>query len=150
MDHLNDEALDQQYFFTLPSSLDPDDVVQLIQPDTISYNLRDLEEEDFTEWRRIRIENEANEENQREIRSFEAIEKRVEASAQVESNRKWISRHSLVAPEVLGGRVESEKGGTNITNNCKYKSQVALHTTPTIPFQIPHYTFITLPLPRSK
>ena len=37
MDHLNNDALNQQYFFTLPSSLNPDDVVQLIQPDTISY-----------------------------------------------------------------------------------------------------------------
>ena len=56
MDHLDDDALDQQYFFALPSSLDPDDVVQLIQPDTISYNLADLEEEDFTEWRRMKEE----------------------------------------------------------------------------------------------
>ena len=54
MDHLDDDALDQQYFFTLPSSLDSDDVVQLIQPDTISYNLADLEEEDFTEWKRMK------------------------------------------------------------------------------------------------
>ena len=52
MDHLDNEALDQQYFFALPSSLDPDNVVQLIQPDTISYDLTDLEEEDFAEWRK--------------------------------------------------------------------------------------------------
>ena len=56
MDHLDDEALDQQYFFALPSSLGADDVVQLIQPDTISYNLADLEEEDFTEWKRLKEE----------------------------------------------------------------------------------------------
>ena len=56
MDHLDDDALDQQYFFTLPSSLDPDDVVQLIQPDTISYDLADLEAEDFAEWRRMKEE----------------------------------------------------------------------------------------------
>ena len=56
MVHLDDDALNQQYFFTLPSSLDPDDVVQLIQPDTISYNLADLEEEDFAEWRRMKEE----------------------------------------------------------------------------------------------
>ena len=56
MDHLDDDTLNQQYFFPLPSSLDPDDVVQLIQPDTISYNLADLEEEDFTEWRRMKEE----------------------------------------------------------------------------------------------
>ena len=56
MDHLDDEALDQQYFLTLPSSLDPNDVVQLIQPDTISYDLADLEEDDFAEWKRIKEE----------------------------------------------------------------------------------------------
>ena len=56
MVHIDDDALDQQYFFALPSSLDPDDVIQLIQPDTISYDLADLEEEDFTEWRRMKEE----------------------------------------------------------------------------------------------
>ena len=56
MAHIDDDALNQQYFFALPSSLDPDDVVQLIQPDTISYNLADLEEEDFVEWRRMKEE----------------------------------------------------------------------------------------------
>ena len=56
MDHLDDDALDQQYFFALPSALDTEDVVQLIQPDMISYDLADLEEEDFTEWRRMKEE----------------------------------------------------------------------------------------------
>ena len=54
MDHPDGDALNQQYFFTLPSTLDSDNIVQLIQPDMISYNLRDLEEEDFTEWRRMK------------------------------------------------------------------------------------------------
>ena len=56
MDHLNDDALNQQYFFTLPSVLDSDNVVQLIQSDAISYNLADLEEEDVTEWSRMKKE----------------------------------------------------------------------------------------------
>ena len=56
MDHLDDDTLDQQYFFTLPNTLDSDDIVQLIQPDTISYNLAEIEEEDFTEWRRMKEE----------------------------------------------------------------------------------------------
>ena len=56
MVHLDDDALDQQYFFALPSSLVPDDVVQLIQPDTLAYDLADLEEEDFAEWRRMKEE----------------------------------------------------------------------------------------------
>ena len=56
MVHLDNDALDQQYVFTLHSSLEPDGVVQLIQPDTISYDLADLEEEDFAEWRRMKEE----------------------------------------------------------------------------------------------
>ena len=56
MDYLDDDALNQQYFFTLPSTLDSDDIVQVIQPDTISYDLTDLEEEDFAEWRRRKEE----------------------------------------------------------------------------------------------
>ena len=56
MEHLDDDALDQQYFFALPSTLDSDNVVQLIQPDMISYDLWDLEEEDFAEWRRMKEE----------------------------------------------------------------------------------------------
>ena len=56
MVHLDDDALDQQYFFALSSSLDPNDVVQLIQPDTISYDLADLDEQDFAEWRRMKKE----------------------------------------------------------------------------------------------
>ena len=56
MDHIGDDALDQSYFFALPSALDSDDVVQLIQPDTISYDLADLEEEDFAEWKRMKEE----------------------------------------------------------------------------------------------
>ena len=56
MVHLDDDTLDQQYFFALPSSLDPDNMVQLIQPDTISYDLADLEEENFAEWRRMKEE----------------------------------------------------------------------------------------------
>ena len=56
MDHLDDDALNQQYFFALPSTLDSDNGIQLIQPETISYDLYDLEEEDFTEWRRMKEE----------------------------------------------------------------------------------------------
>ena len=67
MAHIDDDALNQQYFFTLPSSLDPDDMVQLIQPDTISYDLADLEEEDFAEWRRMK-EQEARARRMRRIR----------------------------------------------------------------------------------
>ena len=83
MDYLNDDALNQQYFFALPSTLDSDDIVQVIQPDTISYDLTDLEEEDFAEWRKMK-EEESRARWMRRIRKsrcFEAVEKRVEAKA---------------------------------------------------------------------
>ena len=56
MTHLGNDSLDQQYFFPLPNTLDDDDVIQLIQSDTVFYNLHQLEEEDFTEWRRMKAE----------------------------------------------------------------------------------------------
>ena len=56
MEHLDDDALDQQYFFALPSALDNNDIIQLIQSDTISFDLKELEEEDFTEWKRMKAE----------------------------------------------------------------------------------------------
>ena len=105
MAHLDDDALDQQYFFTLPSSLDPNDVVQLIQPDTISYDLADLEEEDFAEWRWMK-EEELRARRMRKSRCVKAVEKGVTASSQIESNREWFPWHMLVAFEVLGWRVE--------------------------------------------
>ena len=77
---------------------------------------------------RRRVESKVNEENQRKSRCVEAAEKGVEASAQVESNGKWISRHTLVAFEVLGQWVENQEGGTVITDNCKYTSHNTLHS----------------------
>ena len=56
MVHIDNDALNQQYFFALPSSLDSNNIVQLIQPDTISYDLADLEEEDFAEWKQMKEE----------------------------------------------------------------------------------------------
>ena len=49
-----------------------------------------------------RVKSKANEEHQRKSRCVKTVEKRVEASASVEENGKWISRHMLVASEVLG------------------------------------------------
>ena len=54
MEHLDDDSLNQQYFFTLPNTLDDDMVVQLIQSDTISYDLQELEGDDFAEWKKMR------------------------------------------------------------------------------------------------
>ena len=105
MVHLDNDALDQQYFFALPSSLDPDDVVQLIQPDMISYDLTDLEEEDFAEWRRMK-EEESRARRMRRIRERVGVLKQLKKELQqvhklsrTESGFSW---HSLVASKVLG------------------------------------------------
>ena len=81
MAHLDDDALNQQYFFTLPSSLDPDNVIQLIQQDTISYDLADLEEEDFAEWRRMK-EEESRARQMRRIRERAGVLKQLKRELQ--------------------------------------------------------------------
>ena len=57
MEHLDSEALNIQYFFTLPNTMDNHEIVQVIQSNTTSYNLQDLDEEDITEWRRVKAKN---------------------------------------------------------------------------------------------
>ena len=57
MEHLDNEALNIQYFFTLPNTMDNHEIVQVIQSNTTSYNLQDLDEEDITEWRRVKEKN---------------------------------------------------------------------------------------------
>ena len=59
MEHCNprskdNDALNIQYFFALPIAMDNNDIVQVIQSNTTSYNLQDLDEEDITEWRRVK------------------------------------------------------------------------------------------------
>ena len=127
MDHLDDDALDQQYFFALPSSLDPDDVVQLIQPDTISYDLADLEEEDFTEWRRMK-EEESRARRMRRIREQAGVLKQLKRElrqvhklSRMESGfpgiRWWhlkywdeglrVKKEELTSPTIVNIKVES-------------------------------------------
>ena len=57
MDHLDNEALNIQYIFTLPNTLDNHEIVQVIQSDTTSYNLQDLNKADIADWRRIKKNN---------------------------------------------------------------------------------------------
>ena len=60
MDHLDNDALNQQYFFSLPNTLDTKDVVQVIQSNMTSYNLQDLDNEDLAEWRTVKAKNVRN------------------------------------------------------------------------------------------
>ena len=59
INHLGDGhgALDIHYFFTLPNTMDNHEIVQVIQSDTITYNLQDLDEVDIAEWRRVKENN---------------------------------------------------------------------------------------------
>ena len=57
MEHLNNDALDVQYFFTLPNTIDNHNIVQVIQSNMTSYDLQDLDEEDLAEWRRVKVKN---------------------------------------------------------------------------------------------
>ena len=127
MAHFDDDALDQQYFFTLPSSLDPNDVVQLIQPDTISYDLADLEEEDFAEWRRMK-EEESRARQMRRIREKAGVLKQLKRElrqahklSQMENGfpgicwwhlKYWdiegrVKKEELTSPTIVNIKVES-------------------------------------------
>ena len=57
MDHLDNNTLDIQYFFALCNTMDNHIIVQVIQSDATSYNLQNLDEEDITEWRRVKAKN---------------------------------------------------------------------------------------------
>ena len=125
MDHPDDDALDQQYFFTLSNSLDSDNVVQLIKPDTISYDLTDLEEEDFTEWRRMK-EEESRARRMRRIREKVGVLKQLKRElrqahklSQTESGFPGIFWWHL---KYWDEGLRVKKGRTDITDNCKYKS----------------------------
>ena len=57
MDHLDNNALNIQYFFAFPNTMDNDDIVQIIQSDTTSYDLQELDKEHYTEWKRVNVNN---------------------------------------------------------------------------------------------
>ena len=127
MVHLDDDALDQQYFFALPSSLDPDDMVQLIQPDMISYDLVDLEEEDFAEWKWMK-EEESRARQMRRIREKVGVLKQLKRElrqthklSRTESSfpgirwwhlkywdiEGWVKKEEPTSPTIVNIKVES-------------------------------------------
>ena len=53
VEYLDNDALNIQYSFALPNTMDNHKIVQVIQSNTTSYNLQDLDEEDLTELRRV-------------------------------------------------------------------------------------------------
>ena len=132
MVHLDDDALDQQYFFTLPSSLDPNDVVQLIQPDTISYDLADLEEEDFAEWRRMK-EEESRARQMRRIREKAGVLKQLKRElrqahklSQMENGFPGICWWHLKYWDIEG-RVKKEEPTSPTIVNIKVESPSTPH-----------------------
>ena len=132
MVHLNDDALNQQYFFALPSSLDPDDVVQLIQPDTISYDLADLEEEDFAEWRQTK-EEESKARRMRRIREKAGVLKQLKRElrqahklSQMENGFPGIRWWHLKYWDIEG-RVKKEEPTSPTIVNIKVESPSTPH-----------------------
>ena len=49
-----DGALIIHYFFTLPNTMDNHKIVQVIQSDTTTYSLQDLDKVDIVNWRRVK------------------------------------------------------------------------------------------------
>lgn len=50
-EHIGNAPFDQQYFFTLPNSLDDSSVVQVVQDNTISYDLQQMDVIALEQWR---------------------------------------------------------------------------------------------------
>ena len=132
MAHIDDDALDQQYFFALPSSLDPNDVVQLIQPDTISYDLANLEEEDFAEWRQMK-EEESKARRMRRIREKAGVLKQLKRElrqahklSQMENGFPGIRWWHLKYWDIEG-RVKKEEPTSPTIVNIKVESPSTPH-----------------------
>ena len=51
---LDDNALNVQYFFALPNTMDNHRIVWAIQGDSTSYDLQYLDEENIAEWRKMK------------------------------------------------------------------------------------------------
>ena len=47
-------ALNIHYFFALPNTMDNHKIVQVIQSDTTTYSLQDLDKVDIVNWRRVK------------------------------------------------------------------------------------------------
>ena len=95
----------------------------------ISYNLTDLKEEDFTEWRRMK-EEEARVRQMKRIREkcgcIEAVDKRVEANSQMESGFPGICWWHLKYWDE-GLRVKKEEPTSPTIVNIKVKSPSTPH-----------------------
>ena len=135
MDHLNDDALDQQYFFALPSTLDSDYAVQL---DRISHDLANIEEEDFAEWRRMKKE-------ELRVRQMQRIRERVDVHKKLKRELRQAHKlsqtysgfsgicwwHLKYWDGDMGLKIKKEEPSSPTLENIKVKSPP--HTEPSIP-----------------
>ena len=55
-EELGDNSIDQSFSFTLPNSLDDESIVQVIQGNTTSYDLQELHEDSFAQWKEMKKE----------------------------------------------------------------------------------------------
>ena len=142
MEHLDNDTLNVQYFFALPNTLDNHEVVQVVQSDTTSYDLQDLDdEEDIAEWRRVKAKN-MRAKQMRKIREKVGVLKKLKRElrqvhklSQTECGFPGIHWWYLkYRDEDLGLKVKKEEPLTPALINIKVKSP------PTLNLQYPSWS----------
>ena len=134
MEHLDDDSLDQQYFFALPNTLDDDMVVQLIQCDTTSYDLQELESEDFTTWKVMKAE-EVKQWWMKRIREKVGLLKKLKQELRQCHKLSWMENgfpgiwwwHMKYWDEDLGLKVKKEEPLTPTLQNIKVETSPTLN-----------------------
>ena len=135
--------------------MDNDNIVQVIQSNTTSYNLPDLDKEDLAEWRRVTVKN-ARAKWMRKIREKAGVLKKLKRElmqvhklSQTESGFPGIHLwHLKCWDEDLGLKVKKEEPMTPTLLSIKVKSPP--HTKPKIPITVPYHPFFKIPLLTSK
>ena len=138
MEYLDDNTLDIQYFFALPNTMDDHKVVWVIQGDTTSYDLQDLQEEDIAEWRKMKVK-EARAKWMRRIRRRVELLKKLKRELRQLHKLSWTESgfpgihwwHLKYWDEDLGLKVKKEEPSTPMLFNIKVKSP------PTLTLQYP-------------
>ena len=85
-------ALDIHYFFALPNPMDNNDIIQVIQGNTTSYNLQDLEEEEITKWKKAKAKG----------ARMRCIRKRTEVLVKLKRELRLMHKRSRTESGILG------------------------------------------------
>ena len=134
IEHLDNYALNIQYFFALPNTMDNHNIVQVIQSDTTSYNLQDLDEEDIAEWNRVKVKN-VRVKRMRKIREKAGVLKKLKRELRQVHKLSWTESgfpgicwwHLKYWDKDLGLKVKKEEPSTPTLDNIKVKSPPTLN-----------------------